>query len=238
MLYIAWYVVSRSASIDCWDLSRLFVKIPGFITEVVSYCSHLSVSTRLFDHRDRTHTNLPKACSYWHCSWSMHHQIHSGQGEIAKSSEDDIELGRIAITPRVSAAPPSFAQSQLHTIIQRQVPRPKEGGGFKSSKDTSRFPNTPNSFEFAGWGSLEYIELTEDELRSSVDSLARSDGRVLGQWKASGVAGNDVLGSVFYGSSQHRTVPFRKVWLMHYVEHYLRWWLQQAFSKLESIRTA
>lgn len=112
---------------------------------------------------------------------------------------NDVELGPISLVPRVSVCPPSFAESQLHTIIQRQISRPKEGGGLKSSKNASRFPNTPNGFEFAGWGSLEYLQLTEQELRRSAESLADSDDRVLGQWKASGVAGNDVLGSVFYG---------------------------------------
>lgn len=94
--------------------------------------------------------------------------------------------------------PPSFAESQFQTIVTRQVARPKDGSGFKSSKAPSRYPNLPNTFDFAGWGSVHHVELTDQELETSAKRLKAEDERILGVWKASGLAANEVLGSIFY----------------------------------------
>lgn len=63
----------------------------------------------------------------------------------------------------------------------------------------SRFLNLPNTFEFAGWGTLSRIELERDDLtRGEEDVQAARRAACLGQFTASAIAGNAVLGSVFY----------------------------------------
>ncbi|KZS91996.1 hypothetical protein SISNIDRAFT_474934 [Sistotremastrum niveocremeum HHB9708] len=93
-------------------------------------------------------------------------------------------------------SPPSFAESQLDVILRRQRHRPLQGGGLKFTNTPTRFLNLSSDWEFAGWGSTLYLELTPEEFTNSdVDISAR---QVLGQYTASAVAGNAVLGSVFY----------------------------------------
>ncbi|KNZ79290.1 hypothetical protein J132_03765 [Termitomyces sp. J132] len=63
----------------------------------------------------------------------------------------------------------------------------------------SRFLHLSNDFEFAGWGSLMRMTLTEDDRKegeSRLQEIRRQS--VLGQFTASALAGNAVLGSVFY----------------------------------------
>ncbi|KAK0223656.1 AAAP amino acid permease [Armillaria fumosa] len=63
----------------------------------------------------------------------------------------------------------------------------------------SRFLNLSSEFEFAGWGSFAQFTLDAEE-RDAGESRVRSarDAEVLGQFTASALAGNAVLGSVFY----------------------------------------
>ncbi|TFK75584.1 hypothetical protein BDN72DRAFT_757165 [Pluteus cervinus] len=77
--------------------------------------------------------------------------------------------------------------------------RPKDGSGRKLTALPSRFLNLTNDFEFAGWGTLQNLSLEKDDIaegEARLEELARS--RVLGQFTASALAGNDVLGGVFY----------------------------------------
>jgi hypothetical protein len=63
----------------------------------------------------------------------------------------------------------------------------------------SRFLNLTNDFEFAGWGSLTHLQLGKEDRSSgevNLQSIRRQS--VLGQFTASALAGNAVLGSVFY----------------------------------------
>ncbi|PBK76124.1 AAAP amino acid permease [Armillaria solidipes] len=95
--------------------------------------------------------------------------------------------------------PPSFHDSHYDVILRRQRNRPREGGGLKSTTVPSRFLNLSGEFEFAGWGSFFQFTLDAKE-RDAGESRVRNarDAKVLGQFTASALAGNAVLGSVFY----------------------------------------
>lgn len=84
--------------------------------------------------------------------------------------------------------PPSFAESQLLTIVTRQVSRPKDGGGIKAPR-TTRFPNLPHgsTWEFSGWGVTVHVELDADACRT-----VKGDGRVMGTLEACGLAGSSL----------------------------------------------
>ena len=63
----------------------------------------------------------------------------------------------------------------------------------------SRFLNLPNTFEFSGWGTVSRIKLESTELaRGEEDVQVARRAVSLGQFTASALAGNAVLGSVFY----------------------------------------
>ncbi|KAL4267203.1 hypothetical protein AB1N83_003056 [Pleurotus pulmonarius] len=99
-------------------------------------------------------------------------------------------------TPQV---PPPFGQHQWDTILRRQRSRPKDGKGVKSSSLPSIFVNLSNIFEFAGWGTLDNLILSPEDLdhgKAGIQAVRRA--RLLGQFTASAIAGNAVLGSVFY----------------------------------------
>lgn len=58
-----------------------------------------------------------------------------------------------------------------------------------------------NAFEFAGWGSAVRVKLTRSERAVGEERVRRERSEReggLGQWTASALAGNAVLGSVFY----------------------------------------
>lgn len=96
-------------------------------------------------------------------------------------------------------SPPSFRDSQFDIIFRRQRSRPQDGGGLKLTAIPSRFINLTNNFEFAGWGSFYNISLHKEDRDAGekrLQDLRRE--RVLGQFTASALAGNAVLGSVFY----------------------------------------
>ncbi|TFK19141.1 amino acid permease [Coprinopsis marcescibilis] len=99
-----------------------------------------------------------------------------------------------------ATAPPSFRDSQFDVILRRQRYRPSDNSGLKDyAVVPSRFINLSNSFEFAGWGSITRIRLSQKEYQAADETLRRRQReRVLGQFTASALAGNAVLGSVFY----------------------------------------
>ena len=91
--------------------------------------------------------------------------------------------------------PPSFHESQFDIILRRQRPRP----GLKFTNVPSRFLNLSNEFEFAGWGSLTSCKLTSEDHERGAETLRSvTEQKILGQFMASGLAGNDILGGVFY----------------------------------------
>ena len=104
-----------------------------------------------------------------------------------------------AVPSQYSTLPPSFQDAQFDIILRRQRLRPKEGGGSKFDALPSRFLNLTNKFEFAGWGTLTHLRLVQEDRDSGEAKL--KDIRcqsLLGQFTASALAGNAVLGSVFY----------------------------------------
>jgi hypothetical protein len=96
--------------------------------------------------------------------------------------------------------PPSFRDSQFATILRRQRLRPLDNSGLKNYPTfPSRFIHLTNSFEFAGWGAVIRLVLPDEACKAGkarVDA-AKAD-RALGQFMASAVVGNAVLGGVFY----------------------------------------
>ncbi|THH31703.1 hypothetical protein EUX98_g2455 [Antrodiella citrinella] len=95
--------------------------------------------------------------------------------------------------------PPSFQSSRFDIVLRRQHQRPKDGGGLKNPAVPSRFLNLSNAFEFSGWGVLSHIDLNAEDTKKGEDDIqvARRD-KSLGQFTAAALAGNAVLGSVFY----------------------------------------
>ncbi len=82
-------------------------------------------------------------------------------------------------------------------ILRRQRKRRKDS--VKVTTVPSRFLNLSNDFEFAGWGSVVHTKLTaEDELAGKTRVTSLREQKVLGQYTATALAGNAVLGSVFY----------------------------------------
>jgi hypothetical protein len=57
-----------------------------------------------------------------------------------------------------------------------------------------------NDFEFAGWGSLtRNLKLTSEDRQCGEETLRyATENKILGQAMASSLAGNDILGGVFY----------------------------------------
>ena len=95
--------------------------------------------------------------------------------------------------------PPSFESAQYDVILRRQRLRPRAGGGLKSTAVPSRFLNLPSTFGFSGWGTRSRITLEAAELARGEEDIQQARRAVsLGQFTASALAGNAVLGSVFY----------------------------------------
>lgn len=95
------------------------------------------------------------------------------------------------------AAPPTFQESQFDVILRRQ--RRRGTGDLKLTTVPSRFLNLSNAFEFSGWGSTVKTKLDPAAEEAGQERVQRlKDQKILGQFTASALAGNAVLGSVFY----------------------------------------
>lgn len=96
--------------------------------------------------------------------------------------------------------PPSFSNSQFATILRRQRLRPPDNSGIKNYPTfPSRFIHLTNSFEFAGWGSVTRLKLSDEDYRVGKARIEASKAsKLLGQFTASAVVGNAILGGVFY----------------------------------------
>lgn len=55
-----------------------------------------------------------------------------------------------------------------------------------------------HAWEFAGWGAMTLIDLTNSELTAAKQKIESRPKPILGQWKAAAIAGNAVTGSIFY----------------------------------------
>jgi len=97
-----------------------------------------------------------------------------------------------------STDPPSFSEAQFDIILRRQRVRPN-AFALKQTTVPSRFLNLSNDIEFSGWGSFVRVHLNQEDYEVGEKIVrAREDEKVLGQFTASALAGNAVLGSVFY----------------------------------------
>lgn len=95
-----------------------------------------------------------------------------------------------------SLHPPSFESAQYDIVLRHQRKLP---GGGKYTAIPSRFLNLSNTHEFAGWGTISRITLSPDDVvKGDADIAYARNSKTLGQFTASSLAGNAVLGSVFY----------------------------------------
>ncbi|KAE9408696.1 hypothetical protein BT96DRAFT_1013316 [Gymnopus androsaceus JB14] len=102
-------------------------------------------------------------------------------------------------SPLASHNPPSFDESQYDIILRRQRVRPPTGPSLKSTTVPSRFLNLSNDFEFAGWGTYSKVQLEDaDYVAGEARVKERNEIKILGQFTASALAGNDILGGIFY----------------------------------------
>ncbi|PHZ08872.1 uncharacterized protein RHIMIDRAFT_241093 [Rhizopus microsporus ATCC 52813] len=91
--------------------------------------------------------------------------------------------------------PPSFAESEFYQIKMRQLKK-RRGYALKGTNIPSRYPNLSNLWEFAGWGSTYYVEIEPSDIEQyEKESKTKT---AIGQWRATSIAGNDLIASVLY----------------------------------------
>src|SRR5258707_7789157 len=80
--------------------------------------------------------------------------------------------------------PPSFSNSQFATILRRQRLRPPDNSGIKHYPTfPSRFIHLTNSFEFAWWGSVTRLKLSDEDYRAGKARIeASKTSKSLGQF--------------------------------------------------------
>jgi hypothetical protein len=117
--------------------------------------------------------------------------VPTGCGFLSLTEQQD------SLSGPVSPYHPSFHQSQYDVVLRRQ--RAHQEGKPKFTAVPSRFLNLTNDFEFAGWGSISRLKLTpEDICQGALEQTSFRDQQVLGQFTASALAANDILGGIFY----------------------------------------
>ncbi|CAM0135491.1 hypothetical protein VKS41_005136 [Umbelopsis sp. WA50703] len=87
---------------------------------------------------------------------------------------------------------PSFAESEFQTIHRKQLKR-VNSNLLKWSSSPSRYPTLSNEWEFAGWGSTYYMEIEQSDI-----ALQKDKKKLIGQWRATSISGNDLIASVLY----------------------------------------
>lgn len=135
-------------------------------------------------------------------------------------SRDDDTIRSLPLSTGVSTnravRTPSYQQSQYETVIRRQrihnalkIPqRLYRTATMDSNEDenaegnSSYPPKTVHEWEFSGWGTMTFSEVSEDEVRKAQvvrENERRKAGEgSLGAWRAAGVAGVAVAGSPLY----------------------------------------
>jgi hypothetical protein len=78
------------------------------------------------------------------CCHSVHEKLSDGPLSVSTAP---LPFLHSDLVDESIAAPPSFAESQFHTIVRRQRPRDT---GLKIPNIPSRYPNLLHDFEFAG----------------------------------------------------------------------------------------
>lgn len=110
------------------------------------------------------------------------------------------------LSPLAAGYPPRQSYFEHDNLIMRRQPsRPAQGGGAKRYEGSpARFANMTAIFddlEFSGWGTSVYLDEIElyEEQRLHISQSSRSNSHEpakFGQFKATGISGNAVLGSV------------------------------------------
>ncbi|KIJ54334.1 hypothetical protein M422DRAFT_58383 [Sphaerobolus stellatus SS14] len=122
-----------------------------------------------------------------------------GNGRLRKIDEEGVSAtGSGLIREQASedtALPPSFAMSEFETIIRRQ--RTRHPDGLKTVNIPTRFAGIGREWEFAGWGSLTYLELSSEEL-TTAERCMKEKPHTVGTLRGSSLPGNSVTASVFY----------------------------------------
>ncbi|KAI0065724.1 hypothetical protein BV25DRAFT_1821391 [Artomyces pyxidatus] len=95
-----------------------------------------------------------------------------------------------------SITPPSFAQSEFQTIIRRQR-HGNDPEGLKIRHSHPRSPHNSAEWDFAGWGSMRYLEIPLEELQLA-EARLNTPPTMLSHLAALSVAGNGMAGGVFY----------------------------------------
>ncbi|KAG2058114.1 hypothetical protein BDR06DRAFT_1018740 [Suillus hirtellus] len=117
--------------------------------------------------------------------------LHSSEKSSSRTNYSRTNLGSLVATP------PLFNQSQFDIVLRRQYSR--QEGKPKFTAVPSRFLNLTNDFEFAGWGSISHLTLLPEDIhQGDVELTSFREQQVLGQFTASALAANDILGGVFY----------------------------------------
>ncbi|KAH9959164.1 amino acid permease-domain-containing protein [Russula dissimulans] len=115
---------------------------------------------------------------------------------VAPGEEDDEPTAPVSAKTRQLEGLPSFAQSEFYTIVRRQL-RQRDSDGLEMKVPHSRVPQLNAEWEFSGWGSMRYLDISPEDLRNAEARLSKPR-EVLGHISAMSVSGNDVSGSVFY----------------------------------------
>lgn len=116
---------------------------------------------------------------------------HSSENSSSRMNYSRTNSGSLATIPSL------FNQSHFDIVLRRQ--RSRKEGKPKFTTVPSRFLNLTNDFEFAGWGSISHLTLTPEDIgQGEVELNFFREQQVLGQFTASALAANDILGGVFY----------------------------------------
>ncbi|KAI0278600.1 amino acid permease-domain-containing protein [Russula aff. rugulosa BPL654] len=86
--------------------------------------------------------------------------------------------------------------NEVVKIVRRQR-RERGGDNLKMKVSHSRVPQLNAEWEFSGWGSMCYLDISPEDQRDAETRL-KAPREVLGHLSAMSVSGNDVSGSVFY----------------------------------------
>jgi hypothetical protein len=161
------------------------------------HCDEMSLSDKELELRRPSPTLTESYIAIQPSTARTSHPEESSTAHAQFSRDTPSTLG--AAPGDTSCAPPSFQSSQFDIVLRRQRTRPREGGGIKATGVPSRFLNLSNAFEFAGWGTIFHVVLGQDDMDAGERTIrAASDAKTLGQFTASALAGNAILGSVFY----------------------------------------
>ncbi|GAA5998495.1 APC family permease [Rhodotorula paludigena] len=106
-------------------------------------------------------------------------------------------------TPSFDSPPPATAAHVYPPPRIEAADDPVAGSDEPTSASSGKAPpRVEHEWDFAGWGQMSYLELSDDELdearRSRAEEIRRDGEGSLGSWLASGVAGVAVAGSPLY----------------------------------------